>query len=1063
MGWFRHRSALGTASRIALILACFSVLWIGLTDRILGWLVRDAETLLRLATYKGMVYVVLMAMLVFWLSYLALQDAGERAPTQDQGVQPLGLWAPLTIFAASAFLLGLVGYVAFQFQSLALKTGGHDPAGVVASLARTAWTGAALGVIFLALAGILLTVWWRREQVRVRTIHAHLDEERLSLKQQLELLSGYTNDIVLIMDEEQRIVGANDRAIEAYGYPRQELLALGVADLREGKARSDAPDQFKAALAGGSLKFETVHRRKDGTLFPVEVSSRRFEQAGRTFIQSVVRDTTERQESESQFRAIFEQADVGMVECSTQGRFLRANPKFCEFVGYSEAELMALTFMDITHAVHREEDSRAIGAILSGQREGYRTMKRYTRKDGGLVWGRTSVSPVREVDGKPRRLIAAIQDIDVWRHTEERLQESETLVQRILDTTPNLIYIYDLIENRDVFVTRKIHDILGRSSEEIQAMGTALFATLLHPVDVERMAQHHDRIRSARYPDVFEIEYRMKHANGEWRWLRSRDVLFARLKDGTPSQILGTTEDITEHKLAEDALRESEHLLKEAQRAGGIGTYSWDILKNTWQASPELEALFGIGPDYTKDLKGWEEIVAPEWRLRMREYVQDLLARDQPFDMDYMILRPSDQAFRWVHGQGEIVKDASGNPLRLWGVIQDITERKRSEEALQSLATLLNRSQAMARTGGWEVDLRTGVLFWSDEMFRIHDMPVQAKPPSLEENVSMYTPECQGRIQDAIRRVIEHGEAFDLELEKLTARGRRIWVRIMAEAIREEGQAVKIVGSLQDITERRHAQEALREERRRLSDIIEGTRVGTWEWNVQTGELVLNERWAEIVGRTLDELEPIHIRSWVDLVHPADLDASNHLLDLHFAGENPYYECECRMHHKDGSWIWVMDRGKVVQWTEDGKPLRMSGTHTDITERKVVEEILLEREQRFRTLVENTEDAIVRYDREFRHLYANPAVVRFTGRKPAEFIGKTHREMGFAAGDPVRLESAIESVFESRRPSEMEFEWEVDGATIAVEWRLFPEFGPDGEVKTVLSIGRDITAQRKQN
>ena len=132
-------------------------------------------------------------------------------------------------------------------------------------------------------------------------------------------------------------------------------------------------------------------------------------------------------------------------------------------------------------------------------------------------------------------------------------------------------------------------------------------------------------------------------------------------------------------------------------------------------------------------------------------------------------------------------------------------------------------------------------------------------------------------------------------------------------------------------------QKELSDRGRRLNSIIEGTHVGTWEWNVQSGEAIFNERWAEIIGYTLDELSPISIKTWSMYCHPDDLKHSGELLEKHFAKELAYYECEARMRHKDGHWVVVLDRGKVTSRTADGKPLLMSGTHQDITERRSIE------------------------------------------------------------------------------------------------------------------------------
>ena len=138
--------------------------------------------------------------------------------------------------------------------------------------------------------------------------------------------------------------------------------------------------------------------------------------------------------------------------------------------------------------------------------------------------------------------------------------------------------------------------------------------------------------------------------------------------------------------------------------------------------------------------------------------------------------------------------------------------------------------------------------------------------------------------------------------------------------------------------ERNVAHRRLRLSEQRLREIIFGTNVGTWEWNVQTGEVIYNERWAEIVGCTLEELQPLSFETWEKLAHPDDLKQSAVKLETVFSGEKQSYDCEIRMNHKDGSWIWVLDRGRVVEWTKDGKPLRMSGTHTDITQLKRTEE-----------------------------------------------------------------------------------------------------------------------------
>ncbi len=144
-------------------------------------------------------------------------------------------------------------------------------------------------------------------------------------------------------------------------------------------------------------------------------------------------------------------------------------------------------------------------------------------------------------------------------------------------------------------------------------------------------------------------------------------------------------------------------------------------------------------------------------------------------------------------------------------------------------------------------------------------------------------------------------------------------------------------GVLRDITDRKNAVAQLENEHLRLQGIIEGTNVGTWEWNIQTGETIYNDRWGEIIGYRLEELSPSSITTWQNLIHPDDLKRSAELLGRHLAGELPYYICECRIKHKHGHWVWVLDRGSIITRSAEGVPLKMFGTHTDISDRKKIE------------------------------------------------------------------------------------------------------------------------------
>ncbi len=196
------------------------------------------------------------------------------------------------------------------------------------------------------------------------------------------------------------------------------------------------------------------------------------------------------------------------------------------------------------------------------------------------------------------------------------------------------------------------------------------------------------------------------------------------------------------------------------------------------------------------------------------------------------------------------------------------------------------------------------------------------------------------------QRTAAQGADFDMPFCIVRPDGQTRTVRSRARAIRAgDGLIVGYVGSVDDITERLGTERALDAERVRLASIIEGTGAGTWEWNVQTGEARFNEHWAASIGHTLQELAPSSIQTWLERAHPSDLPRSRELLNRHLAGELPSYNCEARMRHRDGHWVWVLDRGRVLTWTPDGKPEWMFGTHIDLTERKRQEDGLRKSEQ----------------------------------------------------------------------------------------------------------------------
>jgi diguanylate cyclase (GGDEF)-like protein/PAS domain S-box-containing protein len=261
----------------------------------------------------------------------------------------------------------------------------------------------------------------------------------------------------------------------------------------------------------------------------------------------------------------------------------------------------------------------------------------------------------------------------------------------------------------------------------------------------------------------------------------------------------------------------------------------------------------------------------------------------------------------------------------------------------------------------------------------------------------------------------------------------------------------------------RRSQTQYRAQSQRVSEIIWGTNIGTWEWNVQSGEVVLNERWAEIIGYTLSEIAPVNIQTWMQRTHPDDLKLSGEMVERCFRHELENYKCELRMRHKNGSWIWALNRGRVVEWRADGKPLRMSGTLADITERKQTELGLRASEKRFRDLFENSPDPcwLIKGSDFVDCNHAALAILGYRERDEI-LLHPSRLSAEFQPDGRASLEKAEDMMRIARERGMYRFEWEhrrADGSGFPVEVTLARLDLMDGDV--LYCVWRDITERKR--
>jgi PAS domain S-box-containing protein len=295
-------------------------------------------------------------------------------------------------------------------------------------------------------------------------------------------------------------------------------------------------------------------------------TQQRIAQINNELEEKVNQRTAELQASENLCRRYFDQDMIGMAMTSPSKGWLNVNHRLCEILGYSFAELQELTWDQITYADDLEMNLEYFNRTLLGETDGYEIDKRFIHKNGQIIYTRLSVQGHRQPDGSIDFLVVLMQDISDRKKVEIELQESQEFLQRIADTSPNIIYIYDIQEQRNIYVNREIGSILGYSPAEIQAMGANFFPMLIHPEDLPTIATENERLKEAVEGKIYECEYRMRNNVGEWRWLYSRHSVFSRDAAGNVKYMIGSAQDITNRKLAEISLQQTYEELLQANR-----------------------------------------------------------------------------------------------------------------------------------------------------------------------------------------------------------------------------------------------------------------------------------------------------------------------------------------------------------------------------------------------------------------------------------------------------------------------------------------------------------------
>jgi PAS domain S-box-containing protein len=466
------------------------------------------------------------------------------------------------------------------------------------------------------------------------------------------------------------------------------------------------------------------------------------------------------------------------------------------------------------------------------------------KPNGELIWLLVNSQPLFQTGGiAPYGVITTLTDITASKYQQafgssnnsedtgqseaalvEALRENPNLIQQIAGTTPGMMYLYDFVEQRLVYVNRQVAQIIGYTQEELQNKPLQSLLQQMRPDDYMRLSTHFKNLNLSRDGEVVTFEFHYPQANGEWRWLCSYDTVLRRTSQGLPQRILGIIQDITEQRRTEIALRQSKQKFELAAAAVNCLIYDWDLQRQIVERTQGLSQILGYKVEEAEPTKKWwKSRIHPEDQPLVSEQFRVNLAQLNRFRMEYRV-RHKDDHYLWVEDRGFGIRNAEGRLVRIVGTVIDISDvyaelhlRKQVEANLQESQEQIRMATTAANLGMWFWDLTGDKLVWTQECKALFALAPDAEI-TYDTFLNRLHPEDRQRTHEAVTRVLENKNECDIEYRTIWPDGSVHWIAAKGRAFYDsEGKPVKMMGTTQDITPTKQLEIALRQQAEELT------------------------------------------------------------------------------------------------------------------------------------------------------------------------------------------------------------------------------------------------------
>lgn len=879
---------------------------------------------------------------------------------------------------------------------------------------------------------------------------------------------------IALIDHDGRPFRANSFICDMLGYTESELKKMTFGEFTHPEDVQKDEDLFKELLKG-NRKYYHLEKRyiaKDGSILWGSLSvSIAFTKKGEIdYVIGMIQNITKRKEVEDEltdFENIIEISKKisGIIPWiyDVENDLEIYSDDLLEFYELDErppkivdAVIDFINKEDAPELVETNKEKIALG-------EPWKIEYQLNLPSGTQKYVLSIISKIIKNDeGDVIKIIGTTQDVTASKEREEQLKREAEILQHTIQT------LEEVQEAAQIGIWEFALDTknLLFSKEALKLFGIDEAQEITPEESIAYFKKGHQEILRNAFKELIEnsknfiLELIFVKKDGKEIWLRvSGNTVF---NDGEPVSIKGIFFNIDNEKRASQTILERQKLLQTSNKVAGLGTWIWDVETGKVEYSEELIDILELDANPLKE-RNTHDLLKDILNHKSKT-VDDAEFLDGELWTEEREIISKNGVTKYVQiTGGECIANEEGSIVKVMGTALDVTEyRNRELEVRQKVADfkkmndLFSESQKVAKIGSWEIDLKENELFWSDEVYRIHEVEIGTKI-NVAEAINFYREDFREKIETNLQKAIEKNKGWDIEGVIKTQTGKELWIRAIGKPFYEEGELTSLRGLFMDIDEQKRKNIELDNTNKKLALSVEVGRIAIWILDIETGKVEWNEQAESVFGVPKKDLAR-NLHELYNGVHPEDFFHVKHEIQKSI-NYGRRLDVDFKIKHPSGQVKHLSARGNTIL-DKNGNIDKMIGITLDVTERARMLENLKAQEAQLRSFVTQAPVAVAMLDTEMKYITVSDKWLADYKISKKIVIGKSHYDIFPESVTSSKWRSLHQRVLSGEKLYEnKERIQNIDGSYRWVSWNLIPWYNEPGEIGGIIMFTADVSSE----